>query len=65
MYGSTPHDSNDEHRMPGNYNILDYNADGIITLDDNIPYGFTGNPQNTMNAQIGFDYSFSSMVLTM
>lgn len=56
LYGSTPHDSNDEHRMPGNYNILDYNADGIITLDDNIPYGFTGNPQNTMNAQIGFDY---------
>ena len=56
LYGSTAHDSNDEHRMPGNYNILDYNADGIITLDDNIPYGFTGNPQNTMNAQIGFDY---------
>lgn len=56
LYGSTKHDALDTERMPGNYIILDYDGDGIITSDDNIPYGFTGNPQNTMNAQIGFDY---------
>lgn len=28
----------------------------MITQDDNIPYGYTGIPQNTMNLQIGFDY---------
>jgi len=56
LYGSTPLGSNDEYRMPGNYIILDYDGDGVITQYDNIPYGFTGSPQNTMNAQIGFDY---------
>ncbi len=56
LYGSTKHDALDSDRMPGNYVILDYDADGVITSDDNIPYGFTGTPQNTMNAQIGFDY---------
>jgi TonB-linked SusC/RagA family outer membrane protein len=56
LYGSTAHDSNDDTRMPGNYIILDYDADGIISSLDNIPYGYTGVPQNTFNAQIGFDY---------
>ena len=56
LYGSTAHDEYDENRKPGNYIILDYDADGVITQDDNIPYGYTGIPQNTMNLQIGFDY---------
>ena len=56
LYGSTAHDSNDDARMPGNYIILDYDGDGVISQFDNIPYGFTGSPQNTMNAQVGFDY---------
>ena len=56
LYGSTAHDEYDENRKPGNYIILDYDADGMITQDDNIPYGYTGIPQNTMNLQIGFDY---------
>lgn len=56
LYGSTPHDTNDEDRMPGNYIILDYDGDGIITQLDNIPYGHTGIPQNTLNFQIGVDY---------
>ncbi|MDR0962860.1 MAG: TonB-dependent receptor [Mediterranea sp.] len=56
LYGSTSHDALDDMRMPGNYIILDYDADGIISSLDNIPYGFTGIPQNTFNAQIGVDY---------
>jgi TonB-linked SusC/RagA family outer membrane protein len=56
LYGSTSHDGLDENRMPGNYLILDYDADGIISTFDNIPYGFTGVPQNTLNAQIGVDW---------
>ncbi|MDR1003419.1 MAG: TonB-dependent receptor [Prevotellaceae bacterium] len=56
LYGSTAHDGLDDGRMPGNYIILDYDADGIISTFDNIPYGYTGVPQNTFNAQIGFDY---------
>ena len=42
--------------MPGNYIILDYDADGIISTDDSVPYGFSGHPQNTCNFQIGVDY---------
>ncbi|EKU91284.1 SusC/RagA family TonB-linked outer membrane protein [Bacteroides oleiciplenus] len=56
LYGSTAHDEYDSGRKPGNYVILDYDADGIISVNDNIPYGFTDTPQNTMNLQVGVDY---------
>lgn len=56
LYGSTAHDEYDSGRKPGNYIILDYDADGIISVNDNIPYGFTEIPQNTMNLQVGADY---------
>lgn len=56
LYGSTAHDEYDSGRKPGNYVILDYDADGVISENDNIPYGYTGIPQNTMNLQIGVDY---------
>jgi TonB-linked SusC/RagA family outer membrane protein len=56
LYGSTAHDALDDARMPGNYIILDYDADGIISTFDNIPYGFSGTPQNTFNTTLGIDY---------
>jgi TonB-linked SusC/RagA family outer membrane protein len=56
LYGSTAHNDKDEARKPGNFIILDYDADGIISQDDNIPYGFTSIPQNTVNFQIGVDF---------
>lgn len=56
LYGSTAHDEKDEFRMPGNYIINDFDADGVITSNDNVPYGFSGVPQNTVNYQVGFDY---------
>ena len=58
LYGSTAHNEYDDNggRMPGNYIILDYDADGIISTDDSVPYGFSGHPQNTCNFQIGVDY---------
>ena len=63
LYGSTAHDEKDDARMPGNYIILDYDADGKITVNDQVPYGFTSIPQNTCNFQIGFDYKgFSAFV---
>ena len=37
-------------------NILDYDADGVITQNDQVPYGYTGIPQNSMNAQFGVDW---------
>ena len=63
LYGSTIQDTNDNQKLPGSYNILDYNADGVINSYDNIPYGFTGTPQNTYNATVGFNWKkFSGFV---
>lgn len=56
LYGSTIHNANDHQKIPGNYHIVDYNADGIIDANDNIPYGYSGAPQNTYNATLGFDW---------
>jgi len=56
LYGSTAHDTNDQFRLPGNYIIIDYDADGVITQNDQVPYGYTGIPQNSMNAQFGVDW---------
>src|SRR5690606_36992875 len=46
---------------PGDFNIIDYNADGIIDDNDVVPYGFTGTPQNTYNATIGAEWKGLSL----
>lgn len=56
VYGSTQRNSNDQFKLPGDYNIIDYNADGIINSFDQAPYGYAGSPQNTYNASLGFDW---------
>ncbi|MES2648792.1 MAG: SusC/RagA family TonB-linked outer membrane protein [Bacteroidota bacterium] len=56
LYASTMHNENDAHKLPGNYHLVDYNADGIIDAQDQIPYGFSGWPENTYNATLGFDW---------
>ena len=56
IYGSTAHDMLDGMRTPGGYIILDYDADGIISADDQIPYSYSRTPQNTFNATFGADY---------
>ena len=49
--------------MPGSYHIIDFNGDGLINGDDNIPYGYSNVPQNTANLSLGFGYrGFSFMV---
>lgn len=56
IYGSTQFESGDDQKLPGTYAILDYNGDGIINSYDQIPYGYSANPQNTYNATVGFDW---------
>src|SRR5690606_6938934 len=48
--------ANDDQKLPGNYHILDYNGDGVIDAEDSVPYGYSGAPQNTYNATLGFDW---------
>ncbi len=63
VYGSTSRTTNNANKLPGDYNIIDFNADGVIDTYDQAPYGYTGTPQNTYNATIGIDWKgFSCLV---
>lgn len=42
--------------LPGDYRLLDYNADGFIDPNDFVPYGYPSRPQNTYNLMLGADY---------
>ncbi len=56
VYGSPSHDINDDVRLPGDYYIVDFNGDGIVDELDKAPYGYSGTPQNTYNATVGFEW---------
>ncbi|HMP93267.1 MAG TPA: SusC/RagA family TonB-linked outer membrane protein, partial [Phnomibacter sp.] len=56
LYGSTMHNENDLQKLPGNFHLVDFNGDGVIDAQDNIPYGYSGWPANTYNATLGFDW---------
>ena len=56
VIGITQYNTNDNQKMPGQYDVLDYNADGVIDDNDSAPYGYTGTPQNTYNAMIGWTW---------
>jgi TonB-linked SusC/RagA family outer membrane protein len=64
IYASVPTETNDLSKLPGFWDIIDFNADGIIrSKDDQIPTRYSGIPQNTYNLTIGGDYKgFSAMV---
>ncbi len=52
----TTYNTNDASKLPGIYETIDYNADGVIDSNDSAPYGYTSTPQNTYSASIGFDW---------
>ena len=64
LYGSPKFDSNDGNKLPGDYYIVDFNGDGQVdSSNDYVPYGYTGAPQNTYNATLGFEWKgFSCFV---
>ena len=62
VYASVPTSTGDNQKLPGFYNLLDFNADGVINADDVVPYGYSDVPQNSCNFTFGFDYKrFSFM----
>lgn len=63
IYGSPQHNTNDSQKLPGDYYIVDFNADGVIDDLDSAPYGYSSTPQNTYNATLGFEWKgFSAFV---
>lgn len=62
LLGSPSHESNDNHRLVGDYYIVDFNGDGVIDSKDSAPVGYSGSPLNTYNATIGFEWKgFSAL----
>jgi len=49
--------------VPGDYKIVDYNSDGVITTLDEIPQGYTIYPQNTYSVALGASYKGFSVNL--
>ncbi|RXK85493.1 SusC/RagA family TonB-linked outer membrane protein [Filimonas effusa] len=56
IYGSTQRTTNNQSKLAGDYNIIDFNGDGIIDNYDQAPYQYSSAPQNTYNATIGLDW---------
>lgn len=63
IYGSVQRSTNNGNKLVGDYNIVDFNGDGVIDQNDVAPYGFTGTPQNTYSANIGLDWKGFSIFL--
>lgn len=64
VYSSTPYLSNDHQKLPGNYFVLDFDADGVIDPSaDRAPYGYSDRPQNNYNFSVGANYKGWSMML--
>lgn len=63
VIGSTERDTYDNQMLPGDYQIVDFNADGVINTDDQAPYQYTGTPQNTYSFTIGSEYKGWSLSL--
>ncbi len=63
IYASVQQETNDASKLPGYYNMLDYNGDGVINSYDVVPYGYSEIPQNTCNFSLGAEYKGFSVML--
>lgn len=56
VIGSPAWTTGNDAKLPGDYNIVDFNGDGVIDADDRAPYQYSTMPQNTYNASIGAEW---------
>lgn len=64
IFASTPTETNDSQKLPGYYNLFDFDGDGIITSNgDSAPIGYPNVPLNTYNFSIGAEYKNFSLML--
>ncbi len=57
LYSSPERDANDGQVLIGDHYIVDFNGDGKVDeVNDIAPYGYTGNPEHTYNATIGWEW---------
>jgi TonB-linked SusC/RagA family outer membrane protein len=57
LYSTPAYQSNDDQVLIGDHYIVDFNGDGVIDVtNDQAPVGYTGNPEHTYNATIGWEW---------
>ena len=57
LYSTPERDAKDEQVLIGDHYIVDFNGDGKVDeTNDQAPYGYTGTPEHTYNATIGWDW---------
>ncbi len=56
MYSGVADYSSNAHYLPGDFRLLDYNANGVIDPDDGVPYGYSTTPMNTYGFSFGGGY---------
>ena len=62
LYSSPARERDDNQVLIGDHYIVDFNGDGIVDeTNDQAPYGYTGTPEHTYNATIGWEWKGFSM----
>ena len=62
LYSTPERQTNDNQVLIGDHYIVDFNGDGVVDeTNDQAPYGYTGNPEHTYNATIGWEWKGFSM----
>ena len=57
LYSTPERQTSDETVLIGDHYIVDFNGDGVVDeTNDQAPYGYTGNPEHTYNATIGWEW---------
>lgn len=63
VYASTYRTTGNSAKLPGDYQIVDFNGNGIIDEYDRAPYQYSNIPQNTYSSTIGGEFKgFGLMV---
>ena len=62
LYSTPAREKDDSQVLIGDHYIVDFNGDGVVDeTNDQAPYGYTGNPEHTYNATIGWEWKGFSM----
>ncbi len=56
VIGSSAWTTNNNNKLPGDYNIVDFNGDGVVDSDDRAPYQYSTIPQNTYSLSAGWEW---------
>ena len=57
LYSTPKREKDDSQVLIGDHYIVDFNGDGVVDeTNDQAPYGYTGSPEHTYNATIGWEW---------